>query len=95
MKLLTKKQSKLLGHILGFADFGQTPTHRELSTLMGTSAPAVSIMLKGLERKGYVKLDKKWRQVIVTAKGLQALEGKTYDSLVLAKRMALSEVKNG
>ena len=69
---LTKKQSKLLGHILGFADLGQTPTHKELSSLMGNSSTAVTIMLRSLNAKGAVVLNRKWRGVVVTAQGLQA-----------------------
>tara|TARA_R110001599_G_scaffold44443_2_gene132418 strand:- start:1643 stop:1879 length:237 start_codon:yes stop_codon:yes gene_type:complete len=71
---LTKKQNKLLRHILGFADLGQTPTHKELSLLMGSSGPAVTIMLMALHEKGAVVLNRKWRGVIVTAQGLQALQ---------------------
>lgn len=71
---LTKKQSKLLGHILGFADLGQVPTHKELSSLMGSSTPAVTIMLMALHEKGAVVLNRKWRGVVVTAQGLQALQ---------------------
>tara|TARA_R110000824_G_scaffold20947_2_gene78579 strand:+ start:1805 stop:2095 length:291 start_codon:yes stop_codon:yes gene_type:complete len=74
---LTKKQSKLLAHILGFADLGQVPTHKELALLMGNTSPAVSIMLKALHEKGAVVLNRKWRGVIVTAQGLQALQGES------------------
>lgn len=72
---LTKKQAKLLGHILGFADLGQTPTHKELAYLMGNTSSAVTIMLQTLHEKGAVVLNRKWRGVIVTAQGLQALQG--------------------
>lgn len=71
---LTKKQSKLLSHIIGFADLGQTPTHKELASLMGNSSPAVTFMLRTLHDKGAVVLNRKWRGVIVTAQGLQALQ---------------------
>tara|TARA_R110002020_G_scaffold41325_4_gene121967 strand:+ start:3027 stop:3317 length:291 start_codon:yes stop_codon:yes gene_type:complete len=74
---LTKKQAKLLGHILGFADLGQTPTHKELASLMGNTSSAVTIMLQALHAKGAVVLNRKWRGVIVTAQGLQALQGES------------------
>lgn len=69
---LTKKQTKLIGHILGFADLGQTPTHKELASLVGTTSTAVTIMLRSLNAKGAVVVNRKWRGVVVTAQGLQA-----------------------
>jgi len=70
---LTKKQSKLLGHILGFNDLGQNPTRKELASLMGVTPPAVTIMLQTLHRKGAVVLNRKWRSVVVTAQALRAM----------------------
>lgn len=75
---LTKKQNKLLGHILGFKDIGQTPTHKELASLMGVTSPAITIMLKTLHRKGAVVLNRKWRGMVVTADALMALHGEDY-----------------
>jgi Mn-dependent DtxR family transcriptional regulator len=72
---LTNKQARLLGHILGFADLGQTPTHKEMALLMGVTGPAITIMLQTLHRKGAVVINRKWRGVIVTAQGLQAFQG--------------------
>ena len=72
---LTKKQNKLLGHLLGFSDLGQTPTRKELAALMGVTSPAVTIMLQTLQRKGAVVLNRKWRGVVVTAQGLQTMQG--------------------
>lgn len=90
---ISKKQNKLLGHILGFNDLGQTPTHKELATLMGVTPPAITIMLTTLQRKGAVVLNRKWRGMVVTAQGLQALHGDDYapESKKAIDRLAYNE----
>tara|TARA_A100001201_G_scaffold51623_1_gene51188 strand:+ start:110 stop:328 length:219 start_codon:yes stop_codon:yes gene_type:complete len=66
---LTKKQHALLRRIEGFAILGQTPTRNELARVSGVSSPAITKMLKHLENKGYVKINRGWRSIEILKTG--------------------------
>jgi DNA-binding MarR family transcriptional regulator len=60
---LTNKQLNLIRVIEGFHIIGQYPTHRELAKVLGVTPPAVTAMLRNLEKKGAIEKGRDWRSI--------------------------------
>jgi len=66
MVKLTKKQQKLMRVLEGFNIIGASPTHKEIAKVLGVTAPAVTVMLNNLEKRGAIERGNGWRSIKLT-----------------------------